>query len=203
MKSAKEIGKRGTARYILVECPQCHKERWVSIYAKPSLCRLCATINHLKNVNQARRDVPLSERFWAKVEKTNNCWMWKGAIFKRTGYGQANKNGKSIAAHRLAYELTYGITLPDGHIVEIDHLCRNRLCVNPKHLELVSHRENTLRGIGLTAKYAKATHCSRGHIYNEINTYHRPDGGRDCKLCMKIRGESYRLKKRGVLSKVY
>lgn len=83
--------------------------------------------------------------------------------------------------------LDHNIDLPQGHNLEIDHICRNRGCVNPSHLRLITHRENTLCGIGITARNATVTHCPQGHPYDLFNTYHRPDGGRECKICMRIR----------------
>ncbi len=136
----------------------------------------------------------LKDRFWAKVQKTDTCWLWQGYIHPITGYGMIQINKIPHLVHRVAYELTYGETLPCGHIIEIDHLCRKKLCVNPTHLELVTHRENTLRGIGITAQFARVTHCPKGHPYDLFNTYHRPDGGRDCKLCQHERVIAYRYK---------
>lgn len=82
-----------------------------------------------------------------------------------------------IAAHRFAYELANG-PIPDG--LEIDHLCRNRKCVNPAHLQAVSHRENMLR--------AAKTHCLNGHPLTGPNVYLRPDGrGRECRECRRRR----------------
>lgn len=117
-------------------------------------------------------------RFWSKVEKTNNCWVWKG-YKTNDDYGRFMINGKIIYAHRFAYELLRG-NIPQGLI--LDHLCRNPACVNPSHLEIVTHKQNILRGVGLCAQNAKKTHCPQGHEYNEENTY-RKDGGRWCKLC--------------------
>lgn len=125
---------------------------------------------------------PTSERFWEKVEKTNTCWIWKGA--KVLGYGFFHvslNNGvrRSMMAHRYSYLLKKPI--PKG--LQLDHLCRNRACVNPDHLEPVSIKENVARGIGITAVNARKTHCKYGHEFTQGNTYVRPNGSRSCRAC--------------------
>lgn len=86
---------------------------------------------------------PVADRFWEKVDRRgeDDCWLWTGALQK--GYGHMlGVRGKSLRAHRVAYELLVG-RIPDG--CELDHLCRNPKCVNPAHLEPVSHAENIRR----------------------------------------------------------
>lgn len=124
--------------------------------------------------------VPMPERFWAKVEKTDHCWLWHGAVSSYTGYGSIGHNGKTCVAHRMAYLLVKG-AIPDG--LELDHLCRNRLCVNPDHLEPVTHLENMRRGA-----LATRTHCIHGHEYTPENTYLAPAGGRRCRQCARLSG---------------
>jgi hypothetical protein len=133
----------------------------------------------------------LTERFWAKVIKTDSCWLWQGYRHKVTGYGQIQINGRPELVHILSYKLA-GRNIPNG--MELDHLCRNRICVNPDHLEPVTHRDNVLRGINACAKNARVIHCPKGHPYDLLNTYHRPDGGRDCKICQKERSRIYKSK---------
>lgn len=99
------------------------------------------------------------ENFWAKVEKTDTCWLWKASV-SVWGYGQCSFDGKTKRAHRVSYELAKG-PIPKG--LQIDHTCRVRNCVNPDHLEAVTARENVLRGISPAAVNATKTKCLRGH----------------------------------------
>jgi hypothetical protein len=121
-------------------------------------------------------------RFWAKVDLSrgdDGCWIWMRA---RTpdGYGRVGVDHKIRFAHRVAYELEVG-PIPDGLI--LDHLCRRPMCVNPRHLEPVTQRENIIRGRSLVARNAAATHCVHGHPFDDANTYRRANGGRACRAC--------------------
>ena len=130
-------------------------------------------------------DAERERRFWAKVRKTPDCWEWTAA--KTQGYGTFCLNqtpqGRTGRAHRIAYELLVGPIPPDK---QIDHLCRNRACVNPAHLELVTSRTNTLRGEGRTAHNARKTHCPRGHAYTPENTLVSKGGERFCRECRRL-----------------
>lgn len=129
------------------------------------------------------RDLTTDERFWLKVEKQpSECWIWTGSLSGR-GYGWFH-DGKDQVAHRWSYQRFTG-PIPVG--LELDHLCRNRACVNPAHLEPVTHRENILRGEGLAAQQARQTECKRGHPFDEVNTGWDRDGKRRCKECDRIR----------------
>lgn len=125
---------------------------------------------------------PVLDRFAEKIALTDNgCIEWIAGI-QGEGYGQffagrsrAGETGK-IAAHRWSYEYHVG-PIPEG--LHIDHLCRNRLCINPDHLEPVTPAENVARSFGNHRK----THCPQGHPYDEVNTYRSPKGGRVCRAC--------------------
>ncbi len=126
------------------------------------------------------------ERFWGKalVGDPGDCWEWNAA---RTGpgYGAFWLSGRTQLAHRVAYELEVR-EIPEG--LDIDHLCRNRGCVNPAHMEPVTRGENVLRGVGFTAENAKKTHCPSGHPYDSDNTYINGSGHRVCRECNRQRG---------------
>lgn len=117
-----------------------------------------------------------AQRFWPKVNKTDTCWLWTGYI-KPNGYATFYPGGgrhvDKIYVHRWAYESSKG-PIPDG--LEIDHLCNVRNCVNPEHLEVVTHRVN------LDRRNANKTHCAHGHLFDEANTY-MWRGGRMCRTC--------------------
>lgn len=119
------------------------------------------------------------ERFWSRVDKTGDCWLWTGAR-NTAGYGHLRVNGPQAIAHRFAYELLVG-PIPAG--LHLDHLCRNHGCVNPAHLEPVTCRENLMRGEGFAAVNAAKTHCPRNHEYDLLNTYFTSDGKRMCRTC--------------------
>lgn len=131
----------------------------------------------------ARHRLPAAERFWAKVEKTEGCWLWQGSI-NPDGYGQiwVGDTLRMAKAHRFSYQLHKG-EISEG--LEIDHLCKVRRCVNPDHLDLVTHRENLLRGDTFQARNAAKTQCPKGHAYTPENTYVPPAGGRRCRACGK------------------
>ena len=132
-------------------------------------------------------------RFETKIEYRGECWLWTGAINANTGYGAfsvklPNNKWNQRGAHRIAYAHWVG-PIPVG--LWLDHLCRVRRCVNPKHLEPVTPRENILRGEGSSADRARQTHCLRGHEFTPENTY-RPQGTRQCRECKRERDRNYR-----------
>lgn len=116
------------------------------------------------------------------VDEATGCWNWTRHLYGY-GYGHIYADGRSQMAHRVVYELFVG-PIPDG--LQLDHLCRNTACVNPAHLEPVTCRENILRGTGLPARRAVATHCIHGHAFDTANTYYRKtDGVRACRTCLR------------------
>lgn len=128
------------------------------------------------------------KRFLDKVLVTEGCHFWMGALVE--GYGQFWADGRLALAHRWAYERWRGPLPPYGRPTkeQIDHLCRNRSCVNPFHLEIVSPRTNTLRGNGVTARRAAQTHCINGHALSGRNLYRVPKTGwRQCRTCKRLR----------------
>ncbi len=135
----------------------------------------------------------LTERFWSKVQFTDTCWLWTGATRGSRGYGDFALDTKhNVRAHRWAYEFCTGPIPAD---LEPDHLCRVRHCVNPDHLEAVTHRENTLRGIGWAGTHARKTHCIHGHSFDEENTIRVPNG-RECRECRRTMNRANYWKRR-------
>jgi hypothetical protein len=134
------------------------------------------------------------QRFWSKVALPNEqgCMLWTGYITSQ-GYGRLSVRRRMMLAHRVSYELTFGL-IPDG--LPLDHLCRTPACVAPLHLEPVTQRENTLRGVGPAAVNARKTHCPQGHPYNEANTY-LFRGSRNCRICHQATVIRCRARKKG------
>ena len=130
-------------------------------------------------------------RFWNLVEVTDTCWNWKGKLDK-DGYGRFFYGGKTGKAHRFSHELNIG-PIPKG--LTIDHLCRNRRCVRPSHLEPVFDKQNILRGKGVAAINAVKTHCMRGHEFTLENTRMSNDG-RICRTCFRAYDREWKKRKR-------
>jgi hypothetical protein len=132
-------------------------------------------------------DPRLPPRFWAKVRIEGECWIWTGSL-RDDGGGQFRLNGRTRKAYQVSFEALVG-SIPEG--LELDHLCRNRACVNPTHLEPVTHRVNMLRGRTVAAAHAAKTHCPAGHPYDETNT-RRYRGERRCRACKRERSQRRR-----------
>lgn len=136
-------------------------------------------------------------RWNAKVSRTSGCWLFTGCT-KPDGYGRFFYEGKQALAHRVGYEHFVG-PIPAG--LSLDHLCRVRNCVNPAHLEPVTHAENVKRGIGPTAINATKTHCVHGHPFDEANTYIHPTrGDRTCRACRIISIRASNIRRRARLA---
>lgn len=130
----------------------------------------------------AMRGKPPEARLFARVDKTETCWLWTGPV-NSYGYGRLAINGHQVMAHRLSYEFFVG-PIPEG--LTLDHLCRVRRCVRPEHLEPVTNAENVLRGESFVAVNKTKTHCPKGHVYDEANTrVYR--GRRHCRACDRER----------------
>ena len=109
----------------------------------------------------------------------SGCWIWMGTIISR-GYGACTVKGKKLYVHRYVYALVRG---EFDQSLSIDHLCRNTRCCNPDHLEPVPIRVNILRSPrGASAVNARKTHCPKGHLYDDGNTWVY-DGVRVCRAC--------------------
>lgn len=153
---------------------------------------------HLLAFPQEHRPPTTEERFWAKVDVSDldGCWPWTGAL-TAAGYGSFRGETRTVLAHRFVYELLVG-PIPEG--LELDHLCHtndptchprgyepcpHRACVNPLHLEPVTHAENSRRGRPRGRDLVPRTHCGKGHEYTAANTRWDRRGTRHCRICAK------------------
>ena len=130
----------------------------------------------------------LEKRFHRHVspEPTSGCWVWTGCR-DRKGYGRFGwpHTREVRLAHRVSYFIRHSVWPP-----ELDHLCRLTSCVNPTHLEPVTSRENTRRGLGIVARNMRKTHCPKGHPYDAFYTI---SSGpiRNCLRCKATRQRTY------------
>lgn len=133
-------------------------------------------------VRASRPPRPAPERFWEKVDFSGDCWLWMAGR-QSGGYGSFWDAESVVKAHRYSYSLLVG-TIPEG--LTLDHLCRVRHCVNPDHLEPVTHVVNVQRGFGMNRRNVEKTHCKRGHEFTLENTLpNGKSGWRKCRTCAR------------------
>lgn len=145
-------------------------------------CLLAELIGTMKTIEQALEKCDI---IWP-----TGCWQWRQYL-NPDGYGQAWVNGVRGLVHRFVYQHLRG-EIPDGMV--IDHLCRNRACVNPDHMEVVTQRTNVIRGNGSAGIKARQTHCKNGHPLNGENLYYYK--GRRCRTCHRNHEKARRHQKR-------
>lgn len=167
-----------------------HCFRWALLTVSPRRCGAVGGIRVGRRSEMAKA-VPVEVRLERKSDRSGgplSCWLWKGAV-GGSGYGSTSVLHHTVSAHRLSYETHVG-PIPDGMV--IDHKCRNKLCINPAHLEAVTTRENLLRGVGPQAANHAKTHCKRGHPLSGDNllVYRSHVNGRTaraCATCQRVR----------------
>ena len=148
-------------------------------------------------------DLPenIKRRFLTKVNKTDDCWLWEGRVnpggmgqFRIAPKSKGNQTGCRLDVHKLIYLWFKG---PIHNGMEIDHLCRVPTCVNPDHLDPVTHLENMHRGVAAVGTHhSRKTHCIHGHPFNDENTYWWR-GKRVCRACVAINKQNLRLRRTG------
>lgn len=145
-------------------------------FIRRDMCRDCSYAVRVRSVE---------ERFWSKVDKSGECWLWTAG---KTGGGYGHFHPAAdgpVRAHRLAYEMVIG-PIPEG--MQLDHLCRVRHCVNPAHLEPVTNRENALRGMAPSIIARRTGKCSNGHQRNDLS--------KRCPICVKMWNDANNAKYR-------
>jgi hypothetical protein len=158
--------------------------------------RFCSRVCHCRDLVRSRWTLTVENRFWSKIDRAGSCWVWTGTLHK-CGYGVLVVTRKAVLAHVFAFRMLIG-AVPPG--LQIDHLCRNRRCVNPAHMEAVTQAENIRRGIGPSAIFARATHCIAGHEFIQANTYRvktaRGNNARRCRACHARRSREAQQRQR-------
>lgn len=139
-------------------------------------------------------DGPLPDRIWNRITVNSETGCWESTLsLNAQGYTQVRWKGRTMRLHRLIYTHLVGPVPLDIHL---DHLCRNRACCNPRHIEPVSGRENVMRGDGFASVNANKTHCPRDHEYDARNTYHDSTGARRCRQCARLTQNERRRQRR-------
>jgi len=126
------------------------------------------------------------------VDEATGCHNWPGST-QGKGYGKVVREGRQQQAHRW-YWIQRNGPIPAG--MQLDHLCRNRLCCNPDHLEIVTNRENQLRGMAPNVVAHRENRCRRGHAMTAENTYRYADGHRTCRTCALAGAKRYYARKK-------
>jgi len=136
-----------------------------------------------------RRGTAIADRI-----EVGDCWEWTGAR-TAAGYGHVSVEGHTQYVHRLVWESLVG---PIGSKLETDHLCRNRVCCNPDHIQMVTHAENVRRGMaGKANNWMKAqTHCPQGHLLEDGNLVSNGPGRKRCRICNRKRSLAYYYKRK-------
>lgn len=172
-------------RLLLCRC-DCGTER--QIYAsrfRSDRIRSCGCNAHPKGLVDPVELAERMERF-SIPEPNSGCVLWLGTV-SRGGYSMLSVGGRPTYGHRAAYEAVNG-PIPGG--LDLDHLCRVRSCINPRHLEAVTRKVNCLRGISLPAQNSRKTHCLRGHPIDRVHRVHGRVIGRVCSECNRIRSRA-------------
>lgn len=191
--------------FMLDTCRKGHPRTPENCQTTPGGARVCRVCNR-EAVARYRRKSPrfgtpkgqkpqtLASQLAKWQRSPDECWPWGVGVDTRPGkdYARAVFSGRRQLAHRAVYEMLVG-PIPSG--MQIDHLCRNKPCVNPAHLEVVTARENLMRAPTVQARNAAKMRCVNGHPFDETNTIHASDGRR-CRACATERMRGYRAAKR-------
>lgn len=154
------------------------------------------TSSHAEPVRRrtGRPAEPLEQRIRRLSEESGDCWLWTRRLDK-DGYGRITVNKRPARAHRVSYETFVG-PIPEG--LELDHLCKVRRCVNPKHLEPVPHLVNVERSVDV-GRRSGPNQCVHGHLLDDVNTY-RVQGLTQCRECHRKRNREYAARRRAALA---
>lgn len=167
-------------------CRACHRERVALARRGLRMAPVVTFTREPKQPKSSARRTAFRERLLRRcLIDDRGCWVWTGVT--ENGYGRIRVNGRHAMTHRAAYEIFIG-PVPNG--LDLDHLCRNRACANPFHLEPVTRKENSKRGVAgkvAAERQRSKTHCPSGHPYDEANTVIDADGSRRCRTCRRRR----------------